>query len=124
MEHDLERTVSAFNQRDYALAAELAEEACLRAQGQDEAFWLGLNETCQGFALIMDNKLSQAEKKLVAAMEKLRNFGFRYNNFEVTSALAGVRKAVEEIRLVRERHKKTFDVTLLPQLRMAAKADD
>jgi len=124
MEHVLEKTVAAFNQRAYSMAAELAEEACQQAQGQDEAFWLGLNETCQGFALIMDNRLPQAEKKLVAAMEKLRHFGYRYNNFEVTSALAGVRKAVEEIHLVRERHKKTFDVTLLPQLRMAAKADD
>lgn len=120
----LEQMVAAFNRREYRKATELATQACLEAQGQDEAFWLGLSETCQGFALIMENKLPQSEKQLVAAMEALRNFGYRYQNFEVTSALAGVRRAVEEIRAVRARQKKSFDITLLPQLRLVAKADD
>ena len=85
---------------------------------------MGLNEACEGYAMIMDGRLDRAEQKLVAAMQKLRNFGFRYGNFEVTAALAGVRKAVEEIRAVRSRDKRIFDVSLLPQLRLAAKADD
>jgi hypothetical protein len=124
MEQTLELTVAAFNQRDYHKAAELAERGCENAQGRDEAFWLGLQETCQGFSFLMDDKLAPAEKKLVAAMEKLRNFGYRYNNLEITTALAGIRQGVEEIRAVRERHKKNYDVTLLPQLKLAAKADD
>jgi len=124
MEQILEQTIAAFNKRNYDLAAKIAESGCETAQGRDEAFWLGLHETCEGYAYLMDDKLAPAERKLVAAMEKLRNFGFRYNNFEITNALAGVRQCVEEIRAVRSRRKKTFDVTLLPHLRLEAKADD
>ena len=43
---------------------------------------------------------------------------------EVVTALAGVRLGVEEIRAVRCRRKKAFDMSLLPQLRLAAAADD
>jgi hypothetical protein len=123
-EEILEQMVASFNQRRFAAAAELAAHGGRIAQGREEAFWMGLTEACQGYQLIMERRLPQAETKLVAAMEKLRNFGFTFQQFEVTSALAGVRRAVEEIRLVRDRHKKTFDITLLPQLRLMAKADD
>jgi len=124
MEQILERTVAAFNQRHYAQAAVIAESGCQEAEGRDEAFWIGLHDTCLGFAQVMAGDLAPAEKKLVAAMEGLRNFGFRYQNLEVTSALAGLRRATEEIRAVREGNKKIFDLSLLPQLKLAAKADD
>jgi len=123
-EQILERTVEVFNKRRYTEAVALAEKACVNAEGRDAAFWLGLAEICQGYALLMDSKLAPAESKLVAAMGKLRNFGYRHQNFEITSALAGIRQGVEEIRAVRQRRKKTFDLTLLPTLRLAAKADD
>ena len=62
--------------------------------------------------------------ELVASMEQLRNFGFRYQDFEVTVALAGIRRALEEIRAVRGQSRKVFDVSIVPQFRLAAKADD
>lgn len=120
----LQQTVKAFNLRRFDLAARHTAEGLAGAQGRDEAFWMGLNEACEGYALIMRAELDQAEPKLVASMQKLRNFGFRYENFEVTATLAGVRLAVEEIRAVRSRRKRVFDVSLLPQMRLAAKADD
>ena len=120
----LETTIAAFNQRDFARAAEVSAQGLATAQGADEGFWLGLMEAGEGFALVAANKRVPAEKKLVGAMEKLRNFGFRYENFEVTSALAGVRQGLEEIRAVKDLHKKIFDLTLLPQLKLVAKADD
>jgi hypothetical protein len=123
MEMVLEKMVAAFNQRDFTAAAAHAETGCATAHGADETFWLGLYETCLGYALIMDSKLTPAEKKLVSALEKLRDFGFRHQNLEVTGVLAGVRQAIEEIRAVREGHKRIFDVTLLPQLRLAARAE-
>ena len=120
----LHQTVSAFNSRQYEKAARQAAEGLATAQGRDEAFWMGLLETCEGFALLTGNQMLQAERKLVAAMEKLRNFGFRYNHFEVTASLAGTRRCVEEIRLTRQAKGKIFDVSLLPQMRLSAKADD
>ncbi len=117
-------TVNAFNVRDYKKAVVCSAEGLAMAQGRDEAFWMGLHEACEGFEQLEDNKWALAERKLVASMQKLRNFGFRYNNFEVTAALAGIRKNVEEIKAVRTRNKRVFDVTLLPQFRLAAKADD
>ncbi|MBE0567256.1 MAG: hypothetical protein IH621_14950 [Krumholzibacteria bacterium] len=120
----LQQTVKAFNLRRFDAAARHAAEGLADAQGRDEAFWMGLGEACEGYALLMGGQLDRAEQKMVAAMQKLRNFGFRYENFEVTVALAGVRQAVEEIRAVRARRKRVFDVSLLPQLRLAAKADD
>jgi len=120
----LNQTVSAFNKRRYADAARHAAEGLAIARGRDEAFWMGILETCEGFALLQENSLLKAESKLVAAMEKLRNFGFRYQSFEVTASLAGTRRCVEEIRLTKQSRTKIFDVTLLPQLRMAARADD
>ncbi|MBU2501535.1 MAG: hypothetical protein ABIK96_02725 [bacterium] len=120
----LNRTVSAFNNRNYAEAARQAAEGLAGAGGQDEAFWMGLQEACEGYALLREGKLPNAEKKLVESMRILRNFGFRYENFEVTAALAGIRRAVEEIRSVRACGGRIFDMSLLPQLRLAAKADD
>ncbi len=120
----LNQTVAAFNIRRYDQAARQAAEGLAMAQGRDEAFWMGILETCEGFALLQAKKMPKAEQKLIGAMEKLRNFGFRYNNFEVTASLAGTRRCVEEIRLTRQHRSKVFDVSLLPQMRLAAKADD
>ena len=116
--------ITAFNLRRFEAAAEASAEGLAMAQGRDEAFWMGLNEACEGFVLVDSNKWMLAERKLVASMQKLRNFGFRYNNFEVTAALAGIRLSVAEIKAVRQKEKRVFDVSLLPQLRMAARADD
>ncbi len=120
----IENTIKAFNARLWGEAVQQSAEGLAESQGRDEAFWMGLHEACQGYALLDNKELAQAERKLVASMEKLRNFGFRYNNFEVTAALAGIRLAVEELRAVRSRNKKIFDVSLLPQFKMAARADD
>lgn len=120
----LQQMVRAFNLRRFDKAVGYAAEGLAGAQGRDEAFWMGLCDTCEGYAAVMAGKLDQAEPKLVGAMQKLRNFGFRYDNFEVAVALAGVRLAVEEIRAVRTGGKRVFDVSILPQLRLAAKADD
>lgn len=120
----LSKTVTAFNKRNYTEAVRESAEGLAMAQGRDEAFWMGLHEVCEGYELLYADQLPKAESKFLGAMQKLRNFGFRHNNFEVTSALAGVRRAVEEIQLVRTRQKRVFDVSLLPQLKLAAKADD
>jgi hypothetical protein len=120
----LNQTVAAFNIRKYDHAARQAAEGLATAQGRDEAFWMGILETCEGFSLLQAKNMMKAEQKLIAAMEKLRNFGFRYNSFEVTASLAGTRRCVEEIRLTRQHKSKKFDVSLLPQMRLAAKADD
>ena len=117
----LAATVDAFNLRRYKEAAGHSAEGLAMAQGRDEAFWMGLTDACEGFALIEEKKWAPAEQKLISSMQILRNFGFRYNNFEVTVALAGIRKAVEEIKFVDNKEKRVFDVTLLPQLRMAAR---
>ena len=120
----LNQTISAFNKRRYAQAARQAAEGLATAKGRDEAFWMGILETCEGFALLQNNELLNAERVLILAMEKLRNFGFCYNNFEVTASLAGTRRCVEEIRLTRQHKNKIFDVSLLPQMRLSATADD
>ena len=119
----IEKTVKAFNARLWGEAVLQSAEGLAQATGRDEVFWMGLHEACQGYALLHAKDLARAERKLMDSMEKLRNFGFRYNNFEVTSALAGVRMAVEEIRAVRNHKKKVFDVSLLPQFKLAAHAD-
>ena len=123
MDNILHKTINAFNRRDYREAVRQSSEGLAFARGRDEAFWMGLMDACEGYEHLAGNRMLKAEAKLVASMQKLRNFGFRYNDFEVTAALAGIRKAVEEIRAVRLDQKKIFDVTLLPQLRLAAKAD-
>ena len=123
----LESAVTDFNARRYAEAERTARDAAALAQaagGREAVFWTGLHETCAGFALLMDHKLGPAEAKMAAAIEKLRNFGYLYNELEVTSVLAGLRQGVEEIRHVRAKRKAQFDVTLLPNLKMAAKATD
>jgi hypothetical protein len=120
----LPQLVTLFNRRRFAAAAEIAAEALTVAQGRDEIFWQGLCDTCEGYADLAAGRLGDAEHKLVAAMQKLRNFGFQYRNFQITAALAGVRTAVAEIRTVQREHKRRFDVSLLPQLRLVAEADD
>ncbi len=60
----------------------------------------------------------------VKAMEKLRHFGYRYGNVEVTSVLAGLRRGIEEIRSVEAGQKKMFDTTLLPQIKLSGSADE
>ncbi len=120
----LAETVKAFNMRLFDKAVASSAEGLAVAQGRDEVFWMGLNEACEGFSLLDEQQWIPAERKLVASMQKLRNFGFRYNNFEVTVALAGIRLSVEEIKAVKQKNKRVFDVTLMPQFRLAAKADD
>ena len=120
----LNRTVSAFNNRNFAVASKLAAEGLAGAQGRDELFWMGLLEACEGYHLLSQKQMLEAERKLISSMQKLRNFGFRYRNFEITVALAGIRAGVERIRLVRDGKHKVFDVSLHPTLRLAAKADD
>ncbi len=119
----LNRTITAFNNRNFKAATREAAGGLAGSVGSDEAFWMGLQETCEGFSYLMDGKYAHAERSLVMAMRTLRNFGFRYGNFEVTSALAGIRRSVEEIRLVRTGGK-VFDLSLLPRIKLAAKADD
>ncbi len=120
----LNKTITAFNNRKFQAAVGQSAEGLASATGSDEAFWMGLNEICEGFVYLMDQKYSHAERKLILAMGTLRNFGFRYGNFEVTSILAGIRRVVEEIRIVRGNKNKVFDLSLLPRMRLAAKADD
>ena len=123
-DHALQRLVRSFNLRHFDKATAHAADGLATAQGRDEAFWMGLHDACEGYAQIAAGQVDRAEAKLTQSMQKLRNFGFRYENFEVTAALAGIRRAVEEIRAVRGSGKRKFDVSLLPQLRLAAKADD
>ncbi len=123
----LDRTVNAFNNRRYAEAEKAAREAAslaLSVGGRDALFWNGMCEACAGFALLMDRKFGPAEAKMAAAIEKLRNFGYIYSDLEVTSVLAGLRQGVEEIRHVRAKRKQQFDMTLLPSIRLAARATD
>ena len=122
MSHHLYATIDAFNRRDFAEAVKHSSEGLAMARGRDEAFWMGLLDACEGYEHLAAMELTKAEPKLVASMHKLRNFGFRYNEFEVTVALAGIRLALEEIRNVRGESGRVFDVSLLPQLRMAEKA--
>jgi hypothetical protein len=119
----LHKTINAFNRRDYSEAVRMSSEGLATARGRDEAFWMGLVDACEGYEHLAGSRLLKAETKLVASMQKLRNFGFVHNDFEVTAALAGIRKAVEEIRAVKMDNKKVFDVSLLPQLRLSARAD-
>lgn len=120
----LNRTVNAFNNRNFVQAGKLAAEGLATAQGRDEVFWMGLLEACEGYELLHKKQMLESERKLVASMQKLRNFGFRYKNFEITVALAGLRASVERIRQVRDGKFRVFDVSLQPTLRLAAKADD
>jgi len=120
----LHKTINAFNRRDFSEAVRQSTEGLAFARGRDEAFWMGLLDACEGYEHLAGKRMLKAEAKLIASMQKLRNFGFRHNDFEVTAALAGIRLAVEEIRAVKHENKKVFDVSILPQLRLAAKADD
>ena len=124
MDTILHKTINAFNRRKFSEAVQQSAEGLAVARGRDEVFWMGLLDACEGYEHLAGKRLLQAETKLISSMQKLRNFGFRYNDFEVSAALAGIRLAVEEIRAVKQEHKKIFDVSLLPQLRLAAKADD
>jgi len=124
MDTHLHNTINAFNRRDFGEAVRQSTEGLAVANGRDEAFWMGLLDACEGYEHLVGMRMLKAEAKLIASMQKLRNFGFRHNDFEVTAALAGIRRAVEEIRAVKHDNNKIFDVSLLPQLRLAAKADD
>lgn len=118
----LHATVAAFNRRNFKEAVRHSSEGLATARGRDEAFWMGLLDACEGYEHLAAMDFNRAEPKLIASMHKLRNFGFRYNEFEVTVALAGIRLALEEIRNVRGESGRVFDVSLLPQLRLAEKA--
>jgi hypothetical protein len=120
----LNRAVEAFNTRRYDAASALLAEGLADVVGREELFWLGLRDAADGYALVVARKLAPAEAKMVAAMEKLRHFGFRHEDLEVTSVLAGLRRGVEEIRMVQAGQKPFFDATLLPQIRQAARADN
>jgi len=122
MSNHLNHTVDAFNRRDFAAAVRHSAEGLATARGREEAFWMGLLDACEGYEFLAARELARAEPKLVASMQKLRNFGFRFQDFEVTVALAGIRRALEEIRTVRGEDKRIFDVSLMPQLRLAEKA--
>ena len=115
--------VEFFNGRRYEDAEAVAAAQLEEAVGRDELFWMGLRESCAGFAGIMADDFGAADPLLVAAMEKLRNFGYRHQNLEVTGVLAGLRRGVEEIRMVQAGEKKKFDVSLLPKIKMSARAD-
>ncbi len=115
--------VTAFNNRRYAAAGKLTAAGLRTAVGREELFWIGLSETCQAFDHIANNQLVPAEGMLVSAMEKLRHFGYRYQSLEVTSVLAGLRRGLEEVRAVRSGRRRIFDMSLLPQIKMAAKAE-
>ena len=124
MDTHLHKTIDAFNRRDFSEAVHQSTEGLALAKGRDEAFWMGLLDACEGYEHLVGQRMLKAEAKLIASMQKLRNFGFRHKEFEVTAALAGIRLSVEEIRGVKQNQKKIFDVSLLPQLRLAAKADN
>jgi hypothetical protein len=118
-ERHLDALVTAFNRREFTTAAGHAAEGLLQAAGQDEVFWLGLGEACEGYARLMADEPDAAEQHFVTAMHNLRNFGYSYRGFQVTALLAGLRRCAEEIRQVRSLSKRRFDITLLPQLRLA-----
>jgi len=122
-ETTLAELVSAFNRRDFNTAAAHATEGLLRAAGRDEVFWMGLGDACEGFRHLMDHRYDHAEKHFVSSMQNLRNFGFNYQGFQVTNLLAGLRRCAEEIRVVRGHNKRVYDISLLPQLHLAEKAE-
>ena len=121
---NLARLVEAFNARRYDDAEAMAAAMLDEAVGREELLWMGLRETCTAFGLIADGQLKKVGPILVAAMEKLRNFGYRYETLEVTSVLAGLRLGAEESRAVLAGEKTMFDMSLLPKLKMSAKAED
>jgi hypothetical protein len=120
----LETLVVYFNRREFDAAAGQAAEGLLRVEGRDEVFWMGLGDACEGFGSLLAGDPDLAEQRLVAAMHNLRNFGFAYQGFQVTGLLAGLRRCAEEIRLVRGKNKRVFDITLLPQLRLAEQVEE
>lgn len=113
--------VAAFNRRDFTQAGRLAAEGLVEAEGRDEIFWMGLADASEGFRCLLAGQPQVAERHLVTAMHNLRTFGFSHRDCSITVLLAGLRRCAEEIRLVRARQKRIFDITLLPQLRLAVK---
>jgi len=120
----LVRTIDAFNRRQYDDAADLTNTMLQNVVGKDELFWLGMSEACRGFSLVMGGELRKSQPLMVAAMEKLRNFGYRHQNLEITSVLAGLRRGIEESTMVLSKEKRVFDLSLLPKLKMSASADN
>lgn len=123
-ERILAELVTAFNRRDFRIAAAQAAEGLLQAEGRDEVFWLGLGDACEGYAELLADRSDRAEQRFIAAMQNLRNFGYSYNGFNVTGLLAALRRCTEEIRLVRGQTKRVFDITLLPQLKLAQRVEE
>jgi hypothetical protein len=119
----LAELVSAFNRRDFDRAAAQAAEGLLQAEGRDEVFWLGLGDACEGYSALMGKRFDRAEQHFLVAMQNLRNFGFSYNGFNVTGLLAGLRRCSEEARQVQAQNKRSFDITLLPQLKLAQQVE-
>jgi hypothetical protein len=111
--------VTAFNRRDFQSAARLASEGLVHATGRDEVFWMGLHESCEGYRLLLAGNPDRSEHHMMIAMQNLRNFGYNYQGLQVTTLLAGLRRCVEEFRVVKAQDKRIFDVTLVPQLRLA-----
>ena len=57
----LENTIKSFNQRQYKEAVRYSAEGLAMANGEDEAFWMGLNEACEAYELLggKQNKIFQ-----------------------------------------------------------------
>jgi len=120
LNNELIAFVTAFNNRDYETAHNLAVAQYQQSIEKDSLFWDGICEMCTGFIAINKAELEIAEPLLVSAMGKLRNFGFKYGDFKVTSALAGMRRGYDELRRVAENDGTFFDVTLLPKLKLSS----
>jgi hypothetical protein len=112
--------VAVFNNREFETAYIIASSQCEVSVDKDSLFWNGIREMCQAFNTINKGNLDTAEPLLISSMEKLRNFGFRYGDFEVTSALAGMRRGYDEIRRVTEKDNGTFDITVFPKLKLSS----
>lgn len=124
MNNALTAFVTAFNNRDYETAHNLAVAQHEQSVDKDSLFWDGICEMCSGFMAINKVDLETAEPLLVSSMGKLRNFGFKYGDFEITSALAGMRRGYDELRRVAENEGTVFDVTMLPKLKLSSSQAD
>jgi len=120
LNNELTYFVTVFNNREYETAHNLAAAQYQQSIEKDSLFWDGIREMCSGYIAINKGDLETAEPLLISAMGKLRNFGFKYGDFEITSALAGMRRGYDELRRVAENGGTVFDVTLLPKLKLSS----
>ncbi|MBT4291982.1 hypothetical protein HOD41_04770 [bacterium] len=120
MNNELTVFVTAFNNRNYETAHNLAVAQHEQSIDKESLFWDGICEMCCGYIAISKADLETAEPLLVSSMGKLRNFGFKYGDFEITSALAGMRRGYDELRRVAENKGTVFDVTMLPKLKLSS----